>query len=110
MAVKRALKGFTSERAPASVNEQEETLQFLAENVRHANSLQQSQSIDMLLAVYFRVTGGLGEFGLDYYLPVQHYHIIGRRFAHPSIIRYSAGEGYQVSQCSGVPEGLDHSL
>jgi len=87
MAVKRALKGSANERALSDMNEKEEILWILAENVRHAGSMQQTRAIDLLLAVYFRVTAGLGESSLHHDLPTYDSHVARRRFVHPGIVR-----------------------
>ena len=86
--VKRvALKGPTGQRVLGDMDEKVEILWILAENVRHAGLMQQTSTIDLLLAVYFRITSGFGEFSLHYGFPIRHSHIIGYRFVHPSIIR-----------------------
>ena len=69
------------------MDEKLELLWILAENVRHAGLMQQTSAIDLLLAVYFSITSGFGEFTLHYGLPIQHSHIIGYRFVHSSVIR-----------------------
>jgi len=52
------------------MNEKAEMLWILAENVRHTGSNPQTKAIDLLLAVYFRVTSSFGESSLYYCLPI----------------------------------------
>jgi hypothetical protein len=51
------------------MNEKGEVLWILAANVRHADSTWRTRAIELLLAVYFRVAVGSGEFRLHYCLP-----------------------------------------
>ena len=52
------------------MTEKEEILLILAENVRHADSMQQTGAIDLLLVGYFRVAADIGEFSLHHGLPI----------------------------------------
>jgi len=88
------------------MNEKEEVLWILAENVRHADSMQQTGAIDLLLAGYFKVTADVGEFSLHYSLPIWLSHILRCRSIRFITIRYPAREGHQVSQCRAISRGL----
>ena len=92
------------------MDKKEELLWILAENVRHAGLMQQTNAIDLLLAVYFSITSCFGEFSLHYGLPIHRSHIIGYRFVHSSVIRQATGESYQVSQCQRISKCLKHPL
>jgi len=64
------LKEPTGERAQDDMNEKAEMLWILTENVRHTGSNPQTKAIDLLLAVYFRVTSSFGKSSLYYCLPI----------------------------------------
>ena len=46
------------------MDENAEILWILAENTRHVGLVRPTGAIDLLLAVYFKITSGLGEFSL----------------------------------------------
>ena len=52
------------------MDENAEILWILAENVRHVGLMQPTRAIDLLLAVYFRITSGFGELSLHYGLQI----------------------------------------
>jgi hypothetical protein len=69
--VKRvALKGPTGQRTLDDMDEKAEILWILAENVRYAGLMRQTNAIDLLLAGYFSITSGFGESSLHYGLPI----------------------------------------